>query len=104
VNSPNHQQDPLNPKGVADAILTYPAAILEFLKVKGGSLAAKLGYIRQRPPPDGARSGAEGGEGEGFQCMKSLDEPVVVEGLPVLVSQPQDCHQGGLTQLFDPNV
>ncbi len=105
-------QDQPDPQG---AVFSYPAAILEFLSSRASNLAAKLGYIRQRPPTDGVKSGGEVGEGEtlleegetplveealeeGFQCMKSLDEPVVVEGQPVLVAQPEDCHQGGSHQ------
>ncbi len=101
-------QDQPNPEGVGGAVFSYPAAILDFLSSRASNLAAKLGYIRQRPPTDAAKSGAEVGEGEtlleeetleeGFQCMKSLDEPVVVEGQPVLVAQPEDCHQGGSHQ------
>jgi hypothetical protein len=114
VNQPPPATDLPDPEGVGGAVFSYPAAILEFLSARASNLAAKLGYIRQRPPTDEAKSGGEVGEGEtllegenlreeetleeGFQCMKSLDEPVVVEGQPVLVAQPEDCHQGGSHQ------
>jgi hypothetical protein len=61
---------------------------LDYIAARGRDLAAKLGYIRSPPNPVG------GGVGQGFQCMKSLDEPVLVDGAPVLVPQPEDCYQG----------
>ena len=70
---------------------SYLASILENLVARGRALAAKLGNIRNPPP-------SAGGEGQlaaggSFQCMKSLEEPVMVEGQPVLVAQPEDCYQ-----------
>jgi hypothetical protein len=81
------------------SVMSYPAALMEFLAARGSILAAQLGYLRTRPPRDGGSSrvdeaAAVEGRMEGFQCMKDLDEPVVVNGQPVLVAQPEDCHQG----------
>jgi hypothetical protein len=78
--------------------------ILDYIAARARDLAAKLGYIRNLPPPPGGGSGSgQPGAGHGFQCMKSLDEPVLVDGVPVLVAQPEDCYQGRWAH-FNPNI
>ena len=58
-------------------------------------LGTKLGYIKKSPNPDTVvhESAPESEVYYEFQCMTADDLPILINGQPVMVSEPHDCHQ-----------
>ena len=61
-------------------------------------LGEKLGYMKKPHEKAAAPPGSSGFE---FQCMTADDKPIMVEGMPVTVSEPGECHRYYLA-LMDP--
>ena len=61
-------------------------------------LGEKLGYMKK---PREAAPAPPGSSGFQFQCMTADDKPIMVEGTPVMVSEPGECHRYYLA-LLDP--
>lgn len=49
-------------------------------------LGTKFGYIKKSPQPVNVKVLE-------FQCMTADDQPILVDGHPVLVQEPKDCHR-----------
>eukprot|EP00092_Neocalanus_flemingeri_P004682 GFUD01005046.1.p1 GENE.GFUD01005046.1~~GFUD01005046.1.p1 ORF type:complete len:981 (-),score=378.58 GFUD01005046.1:1508-4450(-) len=57
-------------------------------------LGTKFGYIKKSPIPDPVVHHGPGTEEYyEFQCMTADDQPIMIDNQPVMVSEPQDCHQ-----------
>eukprot|EP00092_Neocalanus_flemingeri_P001652 GFUD01001762.1.p1 GENE.GFUD01001762.1~~GFUD01001762.1.p1 ORF type:complete len:1286 (-),score=466.67 GFUD01001762.1:638-4495(-) len=76
-------------------------------------LGTKFGYIKKSPIPDPVVHHGPGTEEYyEFQCMTADDQPIMIDNQPVMVSEPQDCHQyyikgqaeGHASQLDPPDI
>ena len=76
-------------------------------------LGTKFGYIKKSSTPDTVVHDGRGAEHYyEFQCMTADDQPIMINNQPVMVSEPQDCHQyyskgqeeGHASQLDPPNI
>ena len=57
-------------------------------------LGTKFGYIKKSVNPETVVHDAPGSEVYyEFQCMSADDQPILINGEPVMVSEPHDCHQ-----------
>ena len=68
-------------------------SILGAIKNVFTRLGTKLGYIRKSPNSKSVVHGTTLEEYYEFQCMTADDQPILVSGQPVMVSDPHACQQ-----------
>ena len=70
------------------------SSLLQRFKNVFTRLGVKLGYLRKpQPHPHVLHDFQDGDEFYEFQCMTAEGQPVLVDGHPVSVHQPEDCSQ-----------
>ena len=68
-------------------------SILGAIKNVFTRLGTKLGYIKKSPKSDSVVHATTLEEYYEFQCMSADDQPILVSGQPVMVSDPHACQQ-----------
>ena len=93
-----------------EAIDPTPFSLFGSIKSALTRLGQKFGYVKKSQqgqefagtdPGSSPGSGFE--QGFAFQCMTADDKPILVNGEPVMVVDPGDCHQYYLQDL-DPTL
>ena len=82
----------------------HPAfSLLGSMKNMVRRLGEKFGYIKKSgnllPEAQSLPSGEAGEMHFMFQCMTLDDKPIVVDGKPVMVSEPESCHEFFLAEM-----
>ena len=88
----------IRPAEIADTHQAAPGSgsVFSFLKNSLRRLGVKFGYMRKvEPHPDVVHDFQDENLDlyPEYQCMSSDDQPVLINGLPVTVNQPQDCQK-----------
>ena len=94
-----------------EAIDPTPFSLFGSIKNALTRLGQKFGYLKKSQQSqeefagtdDGSSAGSGSDPGFSFQCMTADDKPILVDGQPVMVLDPADCHQYYLQHL-DPTI
>ena len=88
-----------------EAIDPTPFSLLGSIKSALTRLGKKFGYLKKSEQQENPGTDQESSPGSGFafQCMTAEDKPILVDGKPVMVADPGDCHQFYLQDL-DPTL
>merc|ERR1719209_2105604 len=104
---PPQNQEEFNDRLMMEAIDPTPFSLFASIKNSLTRLGQKFGYLKKNQGQDfpGAGPGYAPGSDPGFafQCMAADDTPILVDGQPVMVVDPGDCHQYYLQNL-DPTI
>ena len=102
----------ISPNENEDAYEAAPGSVFSFLRNSVRRLGVKFGYIKKAEPhPDVVHDFQDENLDlyQEYQCMSSDDKPILSNGLPVTVSQPQDCQKfftqgeaGGYASVMEP--
>ena len=104
-------QEEFNDRLMMEAIDPTPFSLFGSIKNALTRLGRKFGYLKKsQQDQDFAGTdheslpGSSGSDpGFAFQCMTAEDKPILVDGQPVMVVDPGDCHQYYLQHL-DPTI
>ena len=106
---PQNQAE-FNDRLMMEAIDPTPFSLFGSIKSALTRLGQKFGYLKKSSQgqefagtEDGSPPGSESDLGFAFQCMTADDKPILVNGEPVMVVEPGDCHQYYLQNL-DPTL
>ena len=86
-----------------EAIDPTPFSLLGSIKSALTRLGKKFGYLKKNQQQEIPEQESSPGSGFAFQCMTADDKPILVDGQPVMVADPGDCHQFYLQDL-DPTL
>ena len=104
---PPQNQEEFNDRLMMEAIDPTPFSLFASIKNSLTRLGQKFGYLKKNQGQDfsGTGPGSAPGSDPGFafQCMAADDTPILVDGQPVMVVDPGDCHQYYLQNL-DPTI
>ena len=104
---PPQNQAEFNDRLMMEAIDPTPFSLFGSIKNAFTRLGQKFGYLKKSSSQGqefaGTDPGSESNPGFAFQCMTADDKPILVNGEPVMVVDPGDCHQYYLQNL-DPTL
>ena len=107
---PQNQAE-FNDRLMMEAIDPTPFSLFGSIKSALTRLGRKFGYLKKSShgqeefagTEDVSPPGSESDPGFAFQCMTADDKPILVNGEPVMVVEPGDCHHYYLQNL-DPTL